>query len=207
MGLTPLNGLPGATRSGAIDPSLIFHYTNKAGRISHDRSQAVEVHVTLAEEILNKRSGWKSLTGTTEFGDIVMHMKEVEERRSRGEEIPEDEEKWKLAFELFRDRILNYVGSYYLKLQGKVDALVFSGGIGERSIELREGVVNRMKCLGFEMDQGRNGNVDEVSGVVIQVGDGDADGRKKVLVCRTDEQLEMARECALDKEFWVEDSF
>lgn len=46
MGLTPLNGLPGATRSGAIDPSLIFHYTNKAGRISHDPKLATQVHVT-----------------------------------------------------------------------------------------------------------------------------------------------------------------
>lgn len=46
MGLTPLNGLPGATRSGAIDPSLIFHYTNKAGRISHDPKVATQLHVT-----------------------------------------------------------------------------------------------------------------------------------------------------------------
>lgn len=46
MGLTPLNGLPGATRAGAIDPSLIFHYTNKAGRITHDRKAAVQLHVT-----------------------------------------------------------------------------------------------------------------------------------------------------------------
>ena len=46
MGLTPLNGLPGATRSGAIDPSLIFHYTNRAGRITHDPSFAAHVGVT-----------------------------------------------------------------------------------------------------------------------------------------------------------------
>ncbi|KAL4248803.1 hypothetical protein AB1N83_013978 [Pleurotus pulmonarius] len=46
MGLTPLNGLPGATRAGAIDPSLIFHYTNKAGKITHDRKSAVQLHVT-----------------------------------------------------------------------------------------------------------------------------------------------------------------
>jgi acetate kinase len=46
MGLTPLNGLPGATRSGAIDPSLIFHYTNKAGKMSHDPKLARQLHVT-----------------------------------------------------------------------------------------------------------------------------------------------------------------
>lgn len=46
MGLTPLNGLPGATRSGAIDPSLIFHFTNKAGSMSHDPKMSREIHVT-----------------------------------------------------------------------------------------------------------------------------------------------------------------
>ena len=54
MGLTPLNGLPGATRSGSIDPSLIFHYTNKAGRITHDPSMAAHVGVTMVslEELM-----------------------------------------------------------------------------------------------------------------------------------------------------------
>lgn len=74
MGLTPLHGLPGATRAGALDPATIFHYTNKAGRISHDKAQAVNVGVTEAEEILNKKSGWKALTGTSDFGEIVKGM-------------------------------------------------------------------------------------------------------------------------------------
>lgn len=46
MGLTPLNGLPGATRSGAIDPSLIFHYTSKAGKMSHDPKYSSQLRVT-----------------------------------------------------------------------------------------------------------------------------------------------------------------
>lgn len=50
MGLTPVSGLPGATRSGAIDPSLIFHYTNKAGKITHDPRMAVDVQVTLVSQ-------------------------------------------------------------------------------------------------------------------------------------------------------------
>ena len=50
MGLTPLDGLPGATRSGTVDPSLIFHYTNKAGKISHDPNLAVQVGVTQVKE-------------------------------------------------------------------------------------------------------------------------------------------------------------
>jgi acetate kinase len=74
MGLTPLHGLPGATRSGAIDPAAIFHYTNNADRISHDKKHAVDVTVTDAETILNKEAGWKALTGTTDFGEIVSGM-------------------------------------------------------------------------------------------------------------------------------------
>ncbi|KAI0749596.1 acetate and butyrate kinase [Daedaleopsis nitida] len=202
MGLTPVSGLPGATRSGAIDPSLIFHYTNRAGRMSHDRSLAVDVHVTEAEEVLNKRSGWAALTGTTDFGEIVKHMKEVDAKRAAGQEVAEEEEKWRLAFELLLDRILGYLGGYYVKLNGEVDALVFAGGIGERSVELREAVVAKTTCLGFALDREANGRVDGDESVVVNVGTS-RDG-KRVLVCRTDEQLEMAKECALDSRFWEE---
>lgn len=110
MGLTPLAGLPGATRSGSIDPSLMFHYTHSAGKPSHSSSE--KLHITQAEEILNKNSGWKSLTGTTDFGQIS------------SSERKED----KLAFDIFVDRILNYVAPYFTKLDGEVDALVFAGG-------------------------------------------------------------------------------
>ncbi|KAF7375216.1 putative acetate kinase [Mycena sanguinolenta] len=183
MGLTPLNGLPGATRSGAIDPSLIFHYTNKAGRMSHDKGAAVHLHVTQAEHILNTQAGWKALAGTTDFGAIT--AKRADEPAAR------------LAFELFTDRVLNYVGSYHLKLGGAVDALVFSGGIGERSKELRALVAERVGCLGYtHMDEERNGAVDATEGVVVDIG-APGSSTKRLLVCRTDEQLEMARQCTL----------
>lgn len=187
MGLTPVSGLPGATRSGAIDPSLIFHYTNRAGRISHDRSLAVNVQVTEAEDILNKRSGWNALTGTTDFGEIVKQMKEVDARLARGEEVTEEDGKWRLAFDLFLDRILGYLGGYYVKLGGKVDALVFAGGIGERSVELREAVVAHAACVGFSLDPELNKKVDSNEDVVVDVGLS-SDGHH-VLVCRTDEQV------------------
>lgn len=87
------------------------------------------------------------------------------------------------------DRILGYVGSYLLKLGGEraVDALVFSGGIGEASARLREAVVERCRCVGFEIDEARNEGAGEVEGVVVEVGEG-AEGMK-TLVCRTDEQV------------------
>ncbi|KAF7985627.1 hypothetical protein HWV62_2127 [Athelia sp. TMB] len=191
MGLTPLNGLPGATRSGVVDPSLIFHFTNTAGKISHDPEKAKDLH---AEDILNTQSGWKSLTGTTDFGEIT----------SKAElgSAPSDDNRYRLAFDLFTDRILNYIGSYHLKLGGQVDALVFAGGIGERGSELRERIGKAVECLGFpEIDRGKNQSQKvKEGGVVVEIDN--AESGKRVLVCKTDEQLEMARQCALEKKFW-----
>lgn len=220
MGLTPLTGLPGATRSGGVDPSLIFHYTNRAGRMSHDQNQAVNVHVTLAEDILNKKSGWKAITGTTDFGEVVKNMKANQEKVDAGT-AGENEAKWKLAYDLFVDRIYDFVGGYYLKLGGKVDAIVFSGGIGEKSVELRHIIIKQMACLDFKLDEAKNASADKEDGVVIDVGV--SKDKHRVLVCRTDEQvnminhvlqlntdllsqMEMARECALEKKFWDDDS-
>lgn len=178
MGLTPLAGLPGATRSGSIDPSLMFHFTHSAGKPS--RSSSEKLHITQAEEILNKNSGWKSLTGTTDFGKIS------------ASDRAEDQ----LAFKIFVDRISNYVAPYFTKLDGKVDALVFAGGIGEKGDRLRAAVVEGVKCLGFELDEGKNGK--KMMDVVTDIsGEG---ARFRTLVVQTDEQLEMARGVMEDKD-------
>jgi acetate kinase len=100
----------------------------------------------------------------------------------------------KLAFDIFVDRICGFVGSYYVTLGGKVDALVFAGGIGEKSAELRERVVRNCACLGFGVDAEKNGR--KIEGKVQDVGKEGA--KHKVLVCQTDEQYEMARGCAAD---------
>ncbi|KAI4956611.1 hypothetical protein J4E91_000824 [Alternaria rosae] len=181
MGLTPLAGLPGATRSGSIDPSLMFHYTHSAGKPSHSSSE--KLHITQAEEILNKKSGWKSLTGTTDFGKIS------------SSERKED----KLAFDIFVDRILNYVAPYFAKLDGEVDALVFAGGIGEKGGKLRQAVVKGVRCLGFALDEEKNAG--QVEDVVTDISARDA--KYKTLVVQTDEQLEMARGVLGDKDRFV----
>ncbi|KAI2629377.1 acetate kinase [Xylaria nigripes] len=182
MGLTPLAGLPGATRSGSVDPSLVFHYTGYAETLSP--AATTPLHITRAEEILNTQSGWKALTGTTNFGTIVSDPANP---------------RYKLAFDLFVNRICGYVGSYYLALGGRVDALVFAGGIGERSDVLREAVVTQAGCLGFEIDA--TANARKIERVVQDVGAKSA--RHRALVCLTDEQFEMARSCAEDEELWV----
>ena len=178
MGLTPLAGLPGATRSGDVDPSLIFHFTHEAGQSS--RSSTKEMHMTQAEKILNNESGWKALTGTTDFGVII-------EKASSGDEA------CRLAFDILIDRIVGYIGSYFVKLGGEVDAVVFAGGIGEKGAKLREEVIRRIKFLGFPPDLKANEQGLRDGETVVDIGY--ESGEHRVLICRTDEQAEMARQC------------
>ena len=124
-----------------------------------------------AEEILNKQSGWRALTGTTDFGAISSSS----------------DHKSRLAIDIFVDRILGFVGSYYVKLGGKVDALVFAGGIGEKAASLRAKVVEACACLGFELDKTKNQGA--IDGTVQDIG---KDGsRHRTLVCQTDEQVRL----------------
>ncbi|KAK4226940.1 putative acetate kinase [Podospora fimiseda] len=192
MGLTPLAGLPGATRSGSVDPSLVFHYASDVGKLSPNSTK--DLHISRAEEILNKESGWKSLTGTTDFGKIVSGAFGSDGNGGGGDEV------MKLAFDLFVDRICGFIGTYYVSLRGQVDALVFAGGIGEKSFELRKAVVEQVGCLGFEIDQEKNNQ--KVKEVVEDLSKDESSTKKKVFVCQTDEQFEMARCCAENEEFW-----
>ncbi|OXV05978.1 hypothetical protein Egran_06252 [Elaphomyces granulatus] len=176
MGLTPLAGLPGATRSGDIDPSLVFHYTNEAGKLSPTSTK--DMHISIAEEILNKRSGWKALTGTTDFSRIAV-------------EHPPSENH-KLAFDIVVDRIIGFIGSYFVKLDGQVDALVFAGGIGEKSALLRKAVVEKCRCLGFTIDEGKNsGGAKDEDDAVVDISK-EPGKSPRVMICQTNEQFEMA---------------
>jgi acetate kinase len=161
--------------------SLVFHYASDVGKLSPNSTS--DLHISRAEEILNKESGWKSLTGTTNFGKITSSL---------------GDPKMKLAFDIFVDRILGYVGSYYVSLGGKVDALVFAGGIGEKSDLLRKVVTESVECLGFGIDEVKNGK--SIKDVVQDVGKEGA--KHRTLVCKTDEQSEMARYCAFDEELF-----
>lgn len=164
--------------------SLVFHYASDVGKLSP--SSTKELHISRAEEILNTESGWKALAGTTNFATIASSSDPASQ----------------LAFDLFVDRVCAFVGTYYVSLRGDVDALVFAGGIGERSSRLRTAVGDAVRCLGFEVDPARNEEAGE--DVVWDVGSqgGAAAARKRVLVCRTDEQFEMARACAHDEQLW-----
>jgi acetate kinase len=120
------------------------------------------ISVSQAEEILNKKSGWKALTGTTDFGKIVARAtsSSTSSSASSSSLLHEDSdsftEKCRLAFDVFVDRVLGYVGAYFVALDGQVDALVFAGGIGEKSAMLRARVVDKARCLGFDIDAAKN---------------------------------------------------
>ena len=128
-----------------------------------------------AEEILNKQAGWKALTGTSDFGAIASSC----------------EASHKLAFDIFVDRICAFVGSYYVALGGRVDALVFAGGIGEKSVQLRQRVVDQCACLGFEINMKANeGTLDDTVSNIGREG-----ATHRTLVCFTDEQVSFPNVC------------
>ena len=127
------------------------------------------MHISQAEDILNTKSGWKALTGTTDFGHISSSS----------------DPQCKLAFDIFIDRVVGYISSYYVKLGGEVDALVFAGGIGEKADLFRSKVVEQCRCLGFEIDEQRN--QDAIKKTVQDISSQGA--RHRTLVCQTDEQV------------------
>jgi acetate kinase len=171
--------------------SLVFHYASDVGKLSP--ASTANLHISKAEEILNKQSGWSALTGTTDFAAIASS----------------DDPRHKLAFDIFVDRVSAFVGSYFVSLEGQVDALVFAGGIGEKSATLRRAVTQKVRCLGFALDEEKNEAVGstqknhvvaDVTGTTNQQVTEAAP--PKVLVCQTDEQFEMAKTCADMSDLW-----
>lgn len=130
MGLGPLSGLVMGTRTGDIDPSIIF-YLSRNGYSTEEISK-----------ILNKESGIKGMTGDTD-------MRDVENRYLNGDK------KAILAYELYAYRIKQYIGSYTAAMNG-LDAIVFTAGIGENDTIMRKLVCERMNFLGIIPDQKKN---------------------------------------------------
>lgn len=117
MGLTPLDGLMMGTRSGAIDPSIIEY-------ICKERN----IDVYEATKILNKESGLLGISGKNDFRDL-------EELANNGDK------KARLAINMMKKSIVKYIAEYYFELNGKVDALIFTAGIGENAITLRKEII------------------------------------------------------------------
>lgn len=138
MGFTPLEGLLMGTRSGDLDPSLILYIMGKEG-----------LTVGEASTLLNKHSGLIGISGeSSDMREILSAVKDNQQRS-----------KW--AFEIFCYRIKKYVGAYTAAMGG-LDALVFTGGIGENSKEIREEVCKEMEFLGIHLDDLKNENSEEI---------------------------------------------
>jgi acetate kinase len=125
---------------------------------------------------LNKQSGWKALTGTTDFSQIAV------------ENFPS--ESHKLAFDILVDRMLGYIGNYFVKLGGHVDAIVFAGGIGEKSALLRRTLAEKCKCLGVAINAEANVKGPEAKETVKDITQGSSKG-PRVLICQTNEQVRL----------------
>ncbi len=138
MGFTPLEGLLMGTRSGDLDPSLILYIMSKEG-----------LTVGEAGTLLNKHSGLIGISG--ESSDMREILAAVKDKQKRSE----------YAFEIFCYRIKKYIGAY-IAAMGGLDVLVFTGGIGENALEVRENVCSNMKFLGIELDEFKNQNNEEI---------------------------------------------
>jgi acetate kinase len=164
MGFPPLEGLVMGTRCGEIDPAIIPYLMKKEG-MSPDQ----------VDNYLNKKSGVLGISGvSSDFRDIEQAAKEGNERAE-------------LALEVFAHKVRKYIGGYVAAMGG-VDALVFTAGLGENSISMRDQVCQGLEFLGTRIDPVKNnvrGKEQEIS----------VDGAKvKIFVIPTNEELVIARD-------------
>ncbi|MBO8193716.1 acetate kinase [Streptomyces oryzae] len=164
MGLTPLEGLVMGTRSGDIDPAVVFHLGRVAG-----------MDVDEVDELLNKRSGLLGLCGAND-------MREIRRRIDAGDAAAT------LAFDIYIHRLKKYIGAYYAVL-GSVDAVVFTAGVGENAAPVREAAVAGLEELGLAVDGELNAARCKEARLISP-----EYARVKVAVVPTDEELEIAEQ-------------
>jgi len=165
MGLTPLEGLVMGTRTGDIDPAVVFHLRRVAG-----------FEIDKIDDIFNKRSGLKGLCGHND-------MREVQAAADAGD--PEAV----LALEVYAHRLRKYIGAY-AAVMGGLDVLTFTAGVGENDHRIRSAACEGLEFLGITLDPVRNET--RVAGPHRISAD---DSRVTVLVVPTNEELAIARQC------------
>jgi acetate kinase len=163
MGFTPLEGLVMGTRSGDIDPAIIFYLEERRGM------STAEINT-----LLNKKSGLLGVSG------VSNDMRTVIEEAGKGNK------RAALAVDIFCYRIKKYIGAYTAVL-GRVDAVVFTGGIGENSVPVREKVLEGLECLGIKPDSERNCDESKKERVITS-----EDSAVKVFVIPTNEEVRIA---------------
>jgi acetate kinase len=165
MGFGPLSGLVMGTRSGDIDPTIIFYLVNQLG-----------YKIEQVSNLLNKRSGMAGLTGYSDMRDIT-------------EAIEKGDQNARLAYDLYAYRIKKYIGAYAAVLNG-LDAIIFTAGVGENDALIREMICTDMEYLGLHVDTAvnkvRSKGIREIN---------QPNSAVKILIVPTNEELEIAQQC------------
>lgn len=167
MGLTPLEGLVMGTRSGDLDPAIIFH--------CHD---ALKMDINSINNMLTKESGLLGLTETTPDCRFAEDNYGIKDEATR-------------AMDVFTYRLAKYIASYTAALDGRLDAITFTGGIGENSALVRELTIKRLGLLGFEIDAEANLAARFGKSGVIS-----SKNSRLAIVIPTNEELVIARDSA-----------
>lgn len=171
MGMSPLEGLVMGTRSGDVDPGVLIHLMRSEGLDAQGLDQ-----------LLNRESGLKGLSG------IGNDLRDIEARAAEGDD------RCRLAIQVFSHRLRKYIGAY-AAVMGGVDAIVFTGGIGENSAMIRERAAQRLEFLGALLDEDANRDADtDDKRAIADISR--PNSRCKLLVIPTDEQYEIARQTA-----------
>ncbi|ARS39978.1 acetate kinase [Sphingobacteriaceae bacterium GW460-11-11-14-LB5] len=165
MGFGPLSGLMMGTRSGDIDPSVIFHLMEHSGYTLEQLSTLV-----------NKQSGLLGVGGSSDMRDI---RKMVSEGNAAAI----------LALKLYAYRIKKFIGAYAAILNG-IDAIVFTAGVGENDSNMREAVCSALDYLGIELDPNQNAAYHGALKEINKTG-----AKVKILVIPTNEEYEIAHQC------------
>lgn len=164
MGFTPLDGLAMGTRSGTIDPAVISFLMDKEN-----------MTIQQMNDYLNKKSGVLGISG------VSSDLRDIEVAANA------DNERAKLALDIFCYRVKKYIGEYSAVLGG-ADVVVFTAGIGENNGKLRANIVENLEYLGIELDEEKN----KISGKELDISKRDA--KVRTLVIPTNEELAIARE-------------
>ncbi len=171
MGMTPLEGLVMGSRSGDVDPGVLLALMRREG-----------LDADGLDELLNEKSGLAGISG------VGRDMRDIQERAAAGDE------RCRLAIQVFCHRLCKYIGGY-AAVMGGLDAVVFTGGVGENSALIRDRVTQRLGFLGARLDEARNrdARVDVESPVAVISRE---HSRTRLLVVQSDEALAVARATA-----------
>lgn len=168
MGFTPNAGIMMGTRSGDIDYTLISYAMKKTG-----------YNLDKIDSILNRESGLEGIAGMSDLRDL-----------DRAFEA--GEEKVKLAFDMYTNKIVDYIAKYFMKLEGKVDAICFTAGGGENDTIIRAEVLKKLGAIGVMLDAKKNDSMivrKGMEGIITT-----DDSKIPVYVVATDEELMIARD-------------